>query len=234
MSAQAKETGAWREFRKGVWKENPVFVAVLGLCPSLAVTNTLKNSFVMGAATTFVLVGSSFLVSSVRKLVPSQVRISTYILIIATFVTVVDLALAAWAPVAHKQLGAFIALIVVNCIILGRQEAFASKHGPWLSVADAAGMSVGFTLALSLIGAVRELLGKGSLLGVPLLGSHYEPWAIMILPPGGFLVTGAWLVVFAWVSERRSRSARRGQPPDEGDVSADVEVLREMRKEAAR
>jgi H+/Na+-translocating ferredoxin:NAD+ oxidoreductase subunit E len=198
----------WPEFKKGLWRENPVFVAVLGLCPSLAVTNSLRNALVMGVATTFVLCGSSLFVSALRRWIPRQVRISVYILIIATFVTVVDFSLAAYMPVAHKQLGAFIALIVVNCIILGRQEAFASKHGVGLSVADALGMSAGFTIALSLIGSVREVLGSGSLLGVSLFGPRYEPWAIMILPPGGFLAMGCLLLLFAWIKEARERRRR--------------------------
>ncbi len=194
-----------RELRKGLWKENPIFIAALGLCPAMAVTNSLTNALVMGAATAFVLIGSSLMVSALRRAIPRQVRISIYIIIIATFVTSVDYVLAALLPTAHKQLGAFIALIVVNCIILGRQEAFASKNAPALAVADAVGMSIGFTLALSMIGAVREILGNGSLLGAKLLGAWYEPWAIMILPPGGFLTLGALLMFFAWLRERAER-----------------------------
>ena len=132
---------AYHEFVKGIWKENPVFVQVLGMCPMLAVTNTAVNALAMGAATFFVLVGSSFLVAILRNLIPKQVRISCYIIIIATFVTVADLTLMAFTPGVHKELGAFIALIVVNCMILGRQEAFASKHTVRLAVADAVGMS---------------------------------------------------------------------------------------------
>jgi electron transport complex protein RnfE len=190
---------------KGLWRENPVFVAVLGLCPAMAVTNSLLNGLVMGAATTFVLVGSSLLVSLLRRHIPKQVRISVYIVIIATFVTVVDFSLAAAMPDAHKQLGAFIALIVVNCLILGRQEAFASKNGPVLAMADGVGMALGFTLALSMIGGLREILGTGTLLGFPVMPASYEPWAIMILPPGGFLTLGALLAAFAWFAERQAR-----------------------------
>jgi electron transport complex protein RnfE len=197
------------EFVKGLWRENPVFIAVLGLCPALAVTNSLLNAIVMGAATTFVLVGSSLLVSSLRRFIPKPVRISIYIIIIATFVTAVDFTLAALMPDAHKQLGAFISLIVVNCLILGRQESFASKQPVRLAIADAAGMALGFTIALSMIGAIREVLGSGALLGVSLFGEHYEPWAIMILPPGGFLCMGALLMTFAWQKERAAR--RRGE-----------------------
>jgi electron transport complex protein RnfE len=196
---------AWPELAKGLWRENPVFIAALGLCPAMAVTNSLENALVMGAATTFVLMGSSLLVSLLRNAVPRQVRISVYIIVIATFVTTVDFVLAALMPQAHKQLGAFISLIVVNCLILGRQEAFASKNTVRLALADAAGMAAGFTLALSMIGAVREILGSGTLLGFDLLGPRFQPWAIMVLPPGGFLSLGALLTLFAWVRQRRER-----------------------------
>jgi electron transport complex protein RnfE len=198
---------AWPELAKGLWRENPVFIAALGLCPAMAVTNSLGNALVMGAATTFVLMGSSLLVSLLRNAVPRQVRISVYIIVIATFVTTVDFVLAALMPLAHKQLGAFISLIVVNCLILGRQEAFASKNTVRLALADAAGMAAGFTTALSMIGAVREILGNGTLLGFDLLGPRFQPWAIMVLPPGGFLSLGALLTLFAWVRQRRE--ARR-------------------------
>ena len=200
---------AWPELAKGLWRDNPVFIAVLGLCPAMAVTNSLINALVMGAATTFVLMGSSTLISLFRKLIPRQVRISVYIIVIATFVTTVDFVLAALMPVAHKQLGAFISLIVVNCLILGRQEAFSSKNPLHLAVADALGMSAGFTLALSMIGGARELLGSGSLLGFPVFGSSFEPWAIMVLPPGGFLTLGALLMIFSWA---KTWAARRRQP----------------------
>lgn len=201
--AAGSERYASAEFTKGLWRENPVFVAVLGLCPAMAVTNTLTNALVMGGATAFVLVGSSLLVSLLRNAVPRQVRISIYIIVIATYVTVVDFLLAAYMPMAHKQLGAFISLIVVNCLILGRQEAFASRQPVGLALADAAGMAGGFTLALCMIGAIREILGMGSLLGVPLFGDRFEPWAIMVLPPGGFLTLAGLLVLFAWVRGRR-------------------------------
>jgi len=203
--AKSSDTQRWDEFIKGLWRENPIFVGVLGLCPSMAVTNTTMNGLVMGLASTFVLVGSSALVSMVRNYVPKQVRISFFIIIIATFVTAVDFSLAAVMPAAHKQLGAFIALIVVNCIILGRQEAFASKNTVALSIIDALGMSAGFTLALVMIGGIREVLGMGSLLGISVLGKAFEPWAIMILPPGGFLTLGALLSLFTWLKSRNEK-----------------------------
>ncbi len=193
------------EFLKGLWKENPVFVAVLGMCPVLAVTNTAINSLAMGLATTFVLMFSSLLVSSFRKVIPKEVRITSFIIIIATFVTVVDFMLAALVPEIHKALGAFIALIVVNCLILGRQEAFASKNTVKLALADALGMSAGFTFALLCIGSIREVLGNGSLFDISLFGSTFEPWVVMILPPGGFFTLGFLLLFFNWLQERKKR-----------------------------
>ena len=193
------------DFSRGIWRENPVLVQLLGLCPALAVTNSVANSLAMGLATTFVLVGSSVLVSSARRLVPHEVRISTYILIIATFVTVADMILQAVVPAVHKELGAFVALIVVNCLILSRQEAFASKRPVGRAVLDALGSSGGFVIALLIMGSVRELLGSGSLLGWSVLGPDFEPWVVMILPPGGFLTLGLVLIVLAWFQERGAR-----------------------------
>ncbi len=193
------------EFLKGLWKENPVFVMVLGMCPVLAVTNTAINSLAMGLATMFVLVFSSLLVSLFRDWIPGPVRITTFIIIIATMVTVIDFLLAAVVPDIHKELGAFIALIVVNCLILGRQEAFASKNNVKLALADAFGMSVGFVFALFCLGAVREILGNGSLFDIPLFGSNFEPWVVMILPPGGFFTLGFLLLFFNWLEKRKER-----------------------------
>ncbi len=199
----------YQELVKGIWRENPVFVQVLGMCPMLAVTNTAVNGLAMGAASFFVLVGSSLLISSCKSFIPKPVRISTYILVIATFVTVADLTLQAIAPAVHRELGAFISLIVVNCLILGRQEAFASKQPVRLAVADAVGMGGGFTLALVILGGAREVLGKGSLFGVSLFGAGFEPWVIMLLPPGGFLMLGVILLVFASVKETRAKRELR-------------------------
>ncbi|MDX5325468.1 MAG: electron transport complex subunit E [Bacteroidota bacterium] len=201
---------AAQEFLKGLWKENPVFVAVLGMCPALAVTNTAINALAMGLATTFVLVSSSILVSLLRNAIPKQVRITAYIVIIATFVTVIDFLLAAFFPDIHKALGAFIALIVVNCLILGRQESFASKNRVGMAILDAAGMSAGFTFALLCIGIIREILGNGSLFGMSLFGAHFEPWIVMILPPGGFFALGFLLLTFNWaLQKRKARSTAR-------------------------
>jgi electron transport complex protein RnfE len=179
------------------------------MCPALAVTNTAVNGLAMGGATLFVLLMSSVLISTMRRFIPKAVRISTYIIVIATFVTVADFSLQALSPAVHRELGAFIALIVVNCLILGRQEAFASKQPVRLAAADAAGMGGGFAVALVLLGGAREVLGKGSLFGFALFGDRFEPWVIMILPPGGFLMLGAILLVFAWVAEGRKKLAAR-------------------------
>ncbi len=202
---------AYAELVKGLWKENPVFVQVLGMCPSLAVTNTAINGLAMGGATLFVLVMSSLLISALRKWIPKAVRISTYIIVIATFVTVADYSLQALSPTVHRELGAFIPLIVVNCIILGRAEAFAAKNRVTLAVADALGMGGGFTMALLILGGLREILGKGSFFGFSLFGPSFEPWVIMILPPGGFLMLGTILLVFSWVAKARRRAAERAE-----------------------
>ena len=201
----ATDTTAYEEMIKGLWRDNPVFVQVLGMCPMLAVTNSAINAVVMGLATFFVLVGSSFLVSAFKQWIPKQVRISLYIIIIATFVTVVDYSLLALLPAIHKELGAFIPLIVANCMILGRQEAFASKHTIKFAVMDAVGMASGFMIALFALGAVREILGVGAIFGVDLFGQNFGPWVIMILPPGGFLTLGLLLLFFNWVTERRKQ-----------------------------
>lgn len=200
-----KEKVPSAEFFKGLWRENPVFVAALGLCPALAVTNSLVNGVAMGGATCFVLLGSSLLISVGRKIIPKQVRISCFIIVIATFVTAVDYLLKAFAPEIHRSLGAFIQLIVVNCLILGRQEAFASKNKVFPALADAAGMAIGFAVALIMIGGIREILGSGTLAGIQLFGDNYEPWVIMVMPPGGFFTTGALLIFFAYLKDRKDK-----------------------------
>ncbi len=202
---------AMEDLLRGVWAENPVLVQMLGLCPTLAVTNSVANALAMGVATLAVLVASSFLVSSLKRLIPHEVRIATYVLIIATFVTLADMTLEALVPDVHKALGAFIALIVVNCIILGRAEAFAARTGPRRAVLDAVGMGVGFSLVLTAMGAVRELLGSGSLLGYRVFGAGFEPWVIMVLPPGGFLTLGLFLLGIAWRKERSVQLAAAGR-----------------------
>lgn len=206
MSAQSTEqTPSMDTFLKGLWRQNPVFIFLLGMCPVLAVTNTVINSLAMGVATTFVLFMSTLIVSSIRKIVPKEVRIPTFIVIIATFVTMVEYAIQAISLELYDNLGAFIALIVVNCLIMGRAEAFASKNSLGRTMLDALGMGIGFTFALLCLGVVREILGSGSFMGIDLFGEHFQPWAIMILPPGAFIVLSGWLVVFAWWKERQQR-----------------------------
>ena len=192
-------------FLRGLWEENPVFVMLLGLCPVLAVTNSTMNAIAMGLATTFVLVASSTLVSLLRSFIPKQVRIATYIIIIATFVTIVDYTIQAISLDLYNALGAFIQLIVANCVILGRAEAYASKQKLGASVINALGMGAGFTIALLCLGTVRELLGAGSILGVHLFPANFEPWVVMILPPGGFFVLGGWLLLFEYLKQKRER-----------------------------
>ena len=183
---------------RGLWHENPVLVQTLGLCSALAVTNAVANSLAMGLATTFVLVGSSIIVSTLRKFIPHQIRITTYILIIATFLAVADMMLEAIVPDVHKAMGPYIALIVTNCIVLGRQEAFASRQPVGRSILDALGSGGGFTIALLMMGVPREVLGNGTFLGFHIMPKSYEPWVVMMLPPGGFFMIGCLLLVANW------------------------------------
>ncbi len=197
------------EFTKGLVRENPVFVMLLGLCPTLAVTTGLKNAIGMGLASTFVVVASNLLISLLKTWIPKEIRIPCYIVVIATFVTMVKLTMAAHFPVLKEALGIFLPLIVVNCMILGRAEAFASRHGPLVSVVDGLGVGVGFTGALSLIAIVRELLGAGQLWGIPLArGLDPYTFTIFIIAPGGFLTMGLLLGLFNWLADRRREQAR--------------------------
>jgi len=186
-----------QEFVKGLWDEVPPFRLVLGLCPTLAVTKSVENGIGMGVALTFVLVGSNVLVSALRKLIPSKVRIACYIVIIATFVTVVELLMQAYTYSLFLKLGIFIPLIVVNCIVLGRAEAFASKNGVYRSLLDALGIGIGYTLALIALAAVRELIGTGALTfwGTPIqiFGPSFQPFEFMIQAPGAFMALGLML-----------------------------------------
>jgi electron transport complex protein RnfE len=216
MPQDSKSNGrATDEFIKGLWRDNPVFVQVLGMCPVLAVSNTARNALAMGLATLFVLLGSNTVISSFRRFIPKQVRIATYILVIATFVTVVEYLIQAISLDLHKALGAFISLIVVNCLILGRAEAFASKNTVARSVLDGLGMGVGFTFALLCLGAVREILGNGSLFGVQLFHDAFQPWVVMILPSGGFFTLAGWLLLFNWLKQRKERRERLETSPTE-------------------
>jgi len=192
-----------KEFLKGLWDENPVLRMLLGLCPTLAVTNSAINGLAMGLATTFVLISSSILISLLRKVIPHQVRIAGYIVIIATFVTVADKYLAAYLPEISKALGPYVPLIVVNCLILGRQEAFSSKNGVGRSIIDALGMGLGFIFVLVVLGSIREILGSATLFNIQVLGDWFNPWMIMILPPGAFLTLGLLIGFGNWLNERK-------------------------------
>lgn len=190
-----------KTFKNGIIDENPTFVQLLGMCPTLAVTTSLKNGIGMGLSVTFVLALSNILISLLRRVIPQKIRIAAYVVIIATFVTIVDLVLKAYIPSLSASLGLFIPLIVVNCIILARAEAFASKNGVVKSAFDGIGMGLGFTIALSLISAIREILGNGTILDIPLGIS--SPAIIMILPPGGFLTLGIILGIMNVIKNRK-------------------------------
>jgi electron transport complex protein RnfE len=195
-----------QEFVKGLWDEIPPFRLVLGLCPTLAVTKTVENGIGMGIATTFVLVCSNILISLLRKVIPSKVRIACFIIIIATFVTVVELVMQAFTYPLFLKLGIFIPLIVVNCIVLGRAEAFASKNGVIASFADGLGIGIGFTLALASLGAVRELFGSGTLTiwekSIPVFGPSFEPFSFMVQAPGAFICLGLMLCLMNLVGKK--------------------------------
>ncbi|MFC1452353.1 electron transport complex subunit RsxE [Verrucomicrobiota bacterium] len=205
------------QFVKGLWKENPIFRLVLGMCPALAVTTSVENGLGMGVAATFVLVCSNLVIATIRNLIPSKVRIPCFIVVIATFVTVVDLVMHAFAYDLYKSLGIFIPLIVVNCIILGRAEAFASRHGILLSVADGLGMGIGFTWSLAVLGACREALGAGAITVWGDIGFKVEaaePVILMILAPGGFIALGCLLALMNHLqAAAASRQGRVFVPP---------------------
>lgn len=193
-----------KEMLRGIVQENPTFVLVLGTCPTLAVTTAAINGIGMGLATLFVLAASNVIISLIRNLVPGKIRIPIFVVVICTFVTIVDLSMAAFVPDLHKVLGLYIPLIVVNCIILQRAEAYACKNGPMASLADGIGMGLGFTMALTLLGSIRELLGAGSIFGFSVFGSHFQPMLLMILPPGGFLIFGLVIGAIQYLRMRRA------------------------------
>jgi len=199
-----KSIGA--EYLKGLWDENPVFRQLLGMCPTLAVTGTVITGLAMGLATTFVLIFSSLVVSSIKKLIPAQVRIASYIVVIASFVTIADQFLKAYFYPISKAMGPYVPLIVVNCIILGRQEAFASKNSAGRSLIDALGMSSGFILALLVLSTIREILGAGTFLGYQIMGAWFKPWTIMILPAGAFLTLGVLLGIALAIERKTMRN----------------------------
>lgn len=190
-------------FKEGLWKNNAVFKQVLGMCPALAVTTSAINGIAMGLASTAVLICSNIVVSIVKDYIPSKVRIPAYIVIIASFVTVIDLVMNAYLHDIHKVLGLFIPLIVVNCMILGRAESFASKNSVVKSIFDGIGIGLGFTFALFILGSVREILGNGSILGFTVTGEWFKPAIVMILPPGAFIALGFIMFAINYIEDRR-------------------------------
>lgn len=208
MSDKTKKKGgsAIGAFFNGLIKENPTFVLMLGMCPTLAVTTGVINGIGMGLSTTAVLICSNIVISMLRNFIPNKIRIASYIVIVAGFVTIVEMLMKAYVPALSASLGIYIPLIVVNCIILGRAEAFASKNGVLKSAFDGLGMGIGFTVALSLIASVREILGAGTFAGVSLFGEGFQPASIMILPPGAFLTLGILIAIFNSVAEKAKKS----------------------------
>lgn len=197
---------AFGELTKGIIKENPVFVMALGLCPLLATSTSVDNAIGMGAAATFVLICSNIIISLIKNFIPDKIRIPCYILIIASFVTIVDMVMHAYVPELHKNLGIFIPLIVVNCIILGRAEAFAGKHSVGKSILDGIGMGIGFTLAIIIIAIIRELLGSGSIYSIRILPSSYKPMISAILPPGAFFTIALLMGLINFLRSKKHKS----------------------------
>ena len=207
---------------RGIWKENPVLVLLLGTCPTLALTTSASNGVGMGAATTFVLVGSNFVVSIIAGIVPKKIRIPVYIVVIATFVTVVDLLMKAYAPPAlYEALGIFIPLIVVNCIVLGRAEAFASKNNPLRSICDGLGMGLGFTLTLTMLGMLREFLSSGAIFGVKIITAWETDFMLPAAAPGAFIIVGVILGVRNYLTRRAAiRAGKFYVPPEDSDCGS--------------
>jgi len=192
-----------KELAKGIIAENPTFVIVLGMCPTLATSTSVNNALGMGAAATFVLVCSNILISLIKNITPDKIRIPVYVVVIAAFVSVVDMVMAAYVPALHKSLGLFIPLIVVNCIILGRAEAFANKNNVMNSLADGIGMGLGFTLALTVVATFREILGNGTWAGLRVMPHSYNPMLIAILAPGAFITLGLLMATINMLKERK-------------------------------
>ncbi|MFH0926278.1 MAG: electron transport complex subunit E [bacterium] len=191
------------ECTKGLWKENPIFRLVLGMCSTLAITTEAINGIGMGLAVTFVLVGSNLMISALRKIIPDKVRIPAFIVIIASFVTIVELVMQAYFPSINKALGIFIPLIVVNCIIFARAEAFAFKNPLAPSLIDGVSMGIGYTLSLIVVGSLREVLGNGTIFGVSVFGNGYQPFLIMIMPAGAFICLGVMLALMNKIEYKR-------------------------------
>lgn len=196
MRANKMNKTSYENLTRGIIRENPTFVMLLGMCPTLGVTTSALNGLGMGLATLFALLLSNSAISLLKNLIPAQVRIPAYIVVIAAIVTVLELLMAAYLPALHAALGIYIPLIVVNCIILGRAEAFASKHNLCQSILDAVGMGIGFTMALTLLGAIREILGNGSIFGYAFAGDNISPMLLFIMPPGAFLALAGLIIIF--------------------------------------
>lgn len=192
-----------KELTKGIIKENPTFVIVLGMCPTLATSTSVNNALGMGLAATFVLVCSNIFISLIKNITPDKIRIPVYVVVIAAFVSIVDMSMAAFVPGLHKSLGLFIPLIVVNCIILGRAEAFANKNNVLNSIADGIGMGLGFTLALSVVATIREILGNGTWLNMKVMPATYDPMLITLLAPGAFITLGFLMAVMNMLKEKK-------------------------------
>jgi len=192
-----------KELTKGIIKENPIFVIVLGMCPTLAVSSSVMNALGMGLAATFVLVCSNMFISMIKNITPSKIRIPVYVVVIAAFVTIVNMVMEAYVRALHKSLGLFIPLIVVNCIILGRAEAFANKNNVIMSIADGIGMGMGFTLSLTVIGTIREILGAGTWLNIKVMPATYDPMLVAILAPGAFITLGFLMAILNLVKEKK-------------------------------
>ncbi|MBR4500965.1 MAG: electron transport complex subunit E [Clostridia bacterium] len=206
MSTAEKKQGLGKVFMNGILDENPTFRLVLGTCPTLATTTSATNGFGMGLSVTFVLLCSNIVISLLRKFIPDKVRIPSFIVVIAAFVTILKLLLQAYVPSLYSSLGIFLPLIVVNCIILARAEAFASKHPVVESAVDGLGMGLGFTIALTLIGAIREILGSGSIFGINIFGASFEPMLILVLASGGFLSYGILLGIINAITNRNRKA----------------------------
>ncbi|HUT98198.1 MAG TPA: electron transport complex subunit RsxE [bacterium] len=207
----AKKGENWKIFVKGLWEDNPIFRMILGICSTLAVTNQVINTVAMGAAVVFVTVCSSFLVSLVRNVTGKRIRMAVYTLIIAAFVIMVDIALKSFVPTVSKAIGPYVGLIITNCIIMGRAEAFASNNKPLPSILDAAGVSLGYAMSLLIISIFRELLGFGTLAGIPVLGPGFEPWVIMVMAPGAFFMLGTYIWVIRTVQDGAARKRDLGK-----------------------
>lgn len=203
-----KENNNLKVLTNGIITENPTFIQLLGMCPTLAVTTSLINALGMGLSATFVLVFSNLVISLLRKCIPNKIRIASYIVVIAAFVSIIEMLLKAYLPSISNALGLFIPLITVNCIILARAESFASKNKPIPSMLDGLGMGLGFTLGLSVLATVREILGAGSILGIQLFGQGFEPALIFILPPGAFLALGTILAVYNMIKDKKGDSKK--------------------------